>query len=352
MLSRRTVRNVALQTLLAAGALLLAILAAETVARRRYPDLRYDASRQQRPDELFMRFDARYGWSNLPDRRVRFHRVDFDTQVTITQEGFRGASVPRERTPGVSRILVLGDSYGFGHGVEDRETAASLLARDVPATEVVNLSVTGYSTDQQLLLLRDRGLAWNPDLVILFLCANDLMDNGRDVAWGLYPKPRFVLRGDSLVLEKETLSEGVPWRVALQRELRRRFVLYDVIAYRLARGRSQGEGDPPAAGGQGMLNAHEMTRRLLEEMAATCLRHNAGFLIAPVPPFPAPEVYTDLVSGGSAGLVDLAAVFERYTSQYPDSAIGFRHDTHWNARGHRLVARALGVAIVQARASR
>ena len=348
MRRKRWLRDLSLQLALLLLALGLAVAAGEVVARRRYPNLRLDAMRQSRPEDLFMRFDPHMGWVNVPGRQVRFRRIDFDTQVAINPDGLRGPQIPLERAPGRSRILLLGDSFAFGHGVNDEETSAHALSRLLPATDVVNLGVTGYSTDQELLLLRERGLDWQPDLVILYLCANDLLDNGKEFAWGLYWKPRFVLSGDSLHLERTVLPERVPARVRLQREIHRHFVLYDVLSWQWARLRSRPTPgglrpalDESAGSVTPRSEAHRVTRRLLLEMIQLCHARGIPFLLVVVPPFPAPDLLTDLPPPGTGARLDLTPVLAAYQEAHPDSALGFRYDTHWNARGHRVVAQAI-----------
>jgi hypothetical protein len=34
-----------------------------------------------------------------------------------------------------------------------------------------------------------------------------------------------------------------------------------------------------------------------------------------------------------------------YGRVYPDSGLGFRYDSHWNARGHRVVGGAIGEVV-------
>jgi lysophospholipase L1-like esterase len=83
---------------------------------------------------------------------------------------------------------VLGDSYAFGYGVDDDETFAHRLAGLLRGrAEVRNWGVPGYNLVQQVELLRERGRAAAPDLVVLALHPNDfeptVFDHPRQVAW-------------------------------------------------------------------------------------------------------------------------------------------------------------------------
>lgn len=326
-----------LQGALALIVCLLAVFAAELVARKRFPDLLLSADRQQRAEGLFIQFDSRYGWSNIPGRSARFQRLEFDTEVRINEDGFRGPRIPEERVPRRYRILVLGDSYVFGHGVEEDETFCSLLSNMLPGSEVLNFGVSGYSTDQELLLLQDRGVRYDPDLVILCLYRNDILDNGHDTAWGLYRKPRFRVDGDGqLALESDTVPPGVPFGMKLRRELRSRFVLYDVIAYRLAGRGNQSESD------RALRSGRALTRALVAEIAEQSIETDARFLLVMLPDLGEESQFWRDVPGEK---IDLEPVFSSYRQSHPDSALTFQYDSHWLPRGHRLVAETLAATI-------
>lgn len=334
---RKRLRLIALQGVLILGAALLALFAAELMARKRFPDLRYSTSRQQRVEGLFVQFDPRYGWSNVPNRTVRFQRLEFDTEVSINEDGYRGPRIPVEPTPGRYRILVLGDSYVFGHGVDEEETFCSLVAARLPESEVLNFGVVGYSTDQELMLLRDRGLRYRPDLVILGLYRNDILDNGHDTAWGLYRKPRFRMEPDgALSLVSESVPDGVPLMIRLRRELRRRFVLYGVVTYRLALRQGQRESE------KSIQSSHALTRALVGAIAETSLDSGARFLLLMLPDLEAdPELWEDL----PGEKLDLDPVFAAFEATHSDSEVAYRYDLHWRPLGHRLVADTLAARI-------
>lgn len=339
-------RFVLIQIALFAVAGIVAILMAEQILRLRHPELRYAAERQQRPETTFMQFDPRYGWANTPGREVRFQRVDFDTKVTINADGFRGPALP-PRTPADSartRIVVLGDSYVFGHGVEDDEIFTVLLPSLLPTVDVANLGVTGYSTDQELLLMQDRVFDYDPDVVMLFACSNDLLDNGRDTAWGLYQKPRFILDSNGvLALESPTVREGVPWRMKLRREIRRHFVLYDLLAHRMQS--MTGPLDVPAGS---IEDATTLTRALIRRCAEICRERNVNFLLVVLPGWSDPDIFADMPPPGHGARLELAEPFAARRRAQPESTLVFEHDPHWNERGHRLVADLLASELVRA----
>lgn len=100
--------------------------------------------------------------------------------VRTNADGFRGPAHPRERAPGTLRIVGIGDSVLFGWGVEYEQCFAALLEQlledDHPGTavEVVNTGVPGYNTVMEVETLKNKGLAYRPDLVLLDFVENDL----------------------------------------------------------------------------------------------------------------------------------------------------------------------------------
>src|SRR5204863_6859917 len=105
--------------------------------------------------------------------------------------------------------LVLGDSFGFGVGVGEDHTVSSRLADLINGdkelvfgnhVDVLNLSVSGYSTDQEVLTFEAEGAPLDPDVVVLLMCDNDFEGNMQGFTYGRYYKPRFVLDGPGVRL--------------------------------------------------------------------------------------------------------------------------------------------------------
>jgi lysophospholipase L1-like esterase len=95
----------------------------------------------------------------------------------INPAGYRGPEYPVEKPPGVRRIVGVGNSTAYGIGVTEeavylRRLEAMLDSTGI-AVEAVNLAVAGYNTGQELEMLRARGFAFEPDLVILGYDHND-----------------------------------------------------------------------------------------------------------------------------------------------------------------------------------
>lgn len=83
--------------------------------------------------------------------------------------------------PSVFRILAIGDSFTFGFYVHNQETFPARLQERLNELlsgrfQVLNAGVPGYTIEDELSYLEDKGLRLNPDLVILGVYTNDIFD--------------------------------------------------------------------------------------------------------------------------------------------------------------------------------
>lgn len=139
----------------------------------------------------FTRYDSLLGWAGLEGVGNSFNWMDTSHYVRQNRYGFRGSEHPFTRTD-KSRLLVLGDSFVWGFGVEDRDIFTSRLEEMAKNDwEIVNLGVSGYGTDQEYLLWHHLGRQWQPDKVLLVVTPwTDLWDNISPRQYG-YEKPFF-----------------------------------------------------------------------------------------------------------------------------------------------------------------
>ena len=103
--------------------------------------------------------------------------IEVAYDVSINRLGFRGDEVRREKTPGVTRILCIGDSTTFGSHVDDPDTyPAQLQARlreRGARVEVINGGHPAWSISDEHRFLVERAMVMKPDLVLLLFCDND-----------------------------------------------------------------------------------------------------------------------------------------------------------------------------------
>ncbi len=97
----------------------------------------------------------------------------------INSLGLRGDEVP-PKARGEYRILSLGESSTFGWHVAEDETYSSLLGSSLPSAEgrpvrVINAGAAGYTLFQGVTYLERRGLALEPDMVMIYFGINDFL---------------------------------------------------------------------------------------------------------------------------------------------------------------------------------
>lgn len=142
-------------------------------------------------------YDPSKGWMSKPN--LRDMKVFGNKVLNTNSRGLRAKqeySYRKDRNK--VRILILGDSFTFGAEVSDDETYPYCLQQMLPHVEVINMGVHGYGHDQMLILLREEGLKYQPDIVMLGFLPMDMPRNllqFRD-----YAKPKFVLDNGELKL--------------------------------------------------------------------------------------------------------------------------------------------------------
>lgn len=103
-----------------------------------------------------------------------------DLPMRTNSHGFRSPEVPYEAPPDTRTIVGIGASIMFGHGVSEGEEYPRLLedrlnARDSKVKwRFVNTSVPSYNVVMKVETLVEKGLAFQPDLVLLNIAGNNL----------------------------------------------------------------------------------------------------------------------------------------------------------------------------------
>lgn len=294
------------------------------------------------PNEVghsFFAYHPTLGWELVPGAYERETSAEFDVEVRIDAAGLRNhAEVPVERVPGRRRILTLGDSFTFGHGVEVAQAWPARLAAALPATEVVNLAVTGTGTDQQLLRFEQRGLAWQPDRVLLGLFVGDVFRNHRTEYFG-YPKPRFVLdEEDRLELANVPVPRQLPSRSEPS-------VLLGLLTRR--------GGD--LAEHLGFGEAWPVTAAILTRLKERCRESGAELGVVVIPKDQmiygsglrrwvnerAQTRVLGLLDSQGIPRLDLTPALAARAAERPEERLYFPIDGHWTAAGHAAAAEAV-----------
>ena len=103
----------------------------------------------------------------------------------INDGGLRGQPPELPRPEGRQRIMLVGDSTYFGHGILDDETiiarTVALFQADGLDVDAINGGIPGYSTEQTRLLMEEDGWALEPTLLLIGnLWSDNNFDHFRD----------------------------------------------------------------------------------------------------------------------------------------------------------------------------
>lgn len=267
---------------------------------------------------------AAMGHEHAPNRDA----ILMGVPVRINADGLRDREFQRARTPGVRRIMVLGDSMTFGWGARQEDTYSKVLERRLNQagrpTEVINTGVGNYNTTQEVAYFRERGRAYRPDDVILAFYINDAEPTPQPVQNPLARHSAFYVLASSGF-------DAVQRRVGLKQ---------DLLTYysELYSDRNPG---------------WEACRAAIAEFRQLAGSIGAAPLVAIIPelhhadadyPFRhVHELVADLARRASLPVLDLTPAF---TGVEPLSLWVSRGDAHPNARAHQLIATALYDALV------
>jgi hypothetical protein len=103
------------------------------------------------------------------------------TRCQTNSFGYRDSEIPVEKGTDTIRVLAVGDSVTFGHGVAEEDAYPNhlerMLNREIPQYhfDVINTAVPGNSPFQEYYDLK-RGLVFDPDVVVIQFVLNDLIE--------------------------------------------------------------------------------------------------------------------------------------------------------------------------------
>jgi len=294
----------------------------------------------------FWTYDELLGWAHAPSQRGRFNHPDFSVEVVINSQGMRDNEYSMERT-GKRRMLVLGDSFAWGFGVEHHERFSEILENAHPDWEIINASVSGYGTDQEFLLLKERGIAFKPDVVLLLFYENDFASNiHTQEHW--YFKPLFVIENGQLKLQ----NVPVP-KATINQRLRRFFLgrtylgpsLYSgkdafLRLFRSLVGGKTGDRDTDSGDKQRM---HNVTYHLIKGMVDVCKKNGSVLVLVSVPMSAEKRRFLQgIAARETIPYLPLDSHFESSVTR-----VVFPHDPHWNTKGHELAANVIDAFLLE-----
>jgi len=268
--------------------------------------------------------DLAAGWRPLANlTRVRKNANGEFWEIRTNEQGYRGPVSWRSSCE--RRLLILGDSYAFGDGLNLEDRFDTLMAARRPSWSIVNLGVMGYSTDQELIAGRPYfSRLESNDVIIVLTCANDFFGllrrafAGRSKPW--FSSEQGILKGHP---PEATFLSGIRDRVYLVGRLMKLF--------RIQQGREISDSDVEA----GM----NLFRRLVEEELLPLTKRGVGIILA----------YHDMKGMPDAIQIepffDAMRVSNRMVTVNLEPVLApcdcFLKDNHWNVQGSERVAEAL-----------
>ena len=120
----------------------------------------------------------------VPNSYAELRQRDFAYIQRVNKLGFRGRETTVEKPPKTRRVIMLGDSFTMGKGVQDNETFSVLAERSLNVSaaacsggtvEVINGGVDSYAPVLSYIQLKRDLALLEPDLVVLNFDNSDLI---------------------------------------------------------------------------------------------------------------------------------------------------------------------------------
>jgi hypothetical protein len=306
--------------------------------------------------------------THVPNLSVFLTR--YGHQIHINSHGMRDREHEVAKPAGTIRILVLGDSFMEANQVPFEDSLPSLLEANLSArlghpVEVINASVSGWGTDDQVTYLARYGARFQPDLILVAMTLhNDVHDNLAE---------EFHAFGNGVLQEK--LQSDIPLReyavLQIKEFLASHSHLYQVLLRAIRSSSTQGEGNRLESHVAGLLMRNvdsdiergwNMTHQLIRKMKQTRLRGEAKMAVVLIPlwiqvserrleefladhQLSRNQILIDQPQrkmrqiGEAEGVevFDLLPDFQKSEKADPDK-LYLHGDGHWTAAGHHLGA--------------
>ena len=335
--------------------------------------------------DRFFTNDDLLGWSSKPNLDTVHAERGFNTHIYTNSEGIRVAtpgSVNKYDKPnGTKRILVLGDSFAWGEGIEAEERFSNILEKKyLNNTQVINMGVDSYGTTQEYLQLKNRGLKYKPDIVILLVFfGNDIDDNLADRS-NYYYRPVFTLDNNNLTLTNVPVPRNINDNsiLALKKYLSKHSHVYNLGSKAIYKYLSNPEPLPYAYGlfsnkeySPDLQKGWNLTLAIIKEMDTTAKENNATLLVVPV--VSKESLYEEdyrtmmqntyslnyidynnyskpddlLIKFGDENNIEVLKLYPDFKKHYENGEQLFlEQDGHWNAKGNQLAAELINNKIL------
>jgi hypothetical protein len=302
---------------------LLAIGIAETLMRRAYAgrpfSLGYVGQYPNRPSRNFIT-DELTGWRMRPSHEFTWITEKLTHSYKSNAQGFR-ADADFNPSDSGKKIVLVGDSYTFGAGVDFPDTFGEVLQKKSPNRVVYNLGMPGFGVDQVWMSVRHQAFSLHPDLIVAGIVDADFERSlvPFRLAEG-FNKPTFKLVDGQLVQRTQEQPPGF-----LEHFLDEYSSIWAVF-----RRTPKFLGRKYPVGGYYKLN-----QAILAAIREDCKQHSVPVLFVYIPtsefqPFPALSGYMHKTGANYIDLTEMQPV--------PPHSIYLPLDGHLSPEGHRYVA--------------
>ena len=298
--------------------------------------------------------DSVLGHINQPLARVSVKEPEYTVEYACNAEGFRDETAhPVPKPPNIFRILLLGDSFTWGSGVNYTEIWPVIFEQNYgnhrPNIDIVKAGVSGYDTRQEVLYLQRLLPLFEPDVVAIAFLPNDLVTNMPIIENDSLSRLE-IIRQDSLVAWSQKDKRSELQAVTLfKRLLMSNDFMYTRLYLSTERATYFTMPLP-----EKLKQQIATTETLLTTAATFCRERKVQFMVVSIPQLfqvivkardqhPA-NIDVDLVdreflrfakSQGFPWIETLPVLTDYYRKNKED--IYFRLDGHLNKTGHRLV---------------
>jgi hypothetical protein len=227
-------------------------------------------------------------------------------------------------------LLILGDSFSFGLGVQEEQSFPSLIKKDLNALDVgvINGSQSGYSVEQERMFGASLIEQLKPDIVILSLfAANDIEGDyykrylNYDIKYGYRLSNKRWLQIDSFdYLRTHSylwmfIKSKLNWRLR-DEKIRQFEAMLKISAQKVI---------------QPTLNS-------IVKLRDHCEINNIDFGVVMIPPRSGKTVFDERLK--TFFQVENIAILDLGTKGYSNKDY-FQGDAHWNEKGHKKAAQYL-----------
>jgi len=151
-----------------------------------------------------------------PNCKGEVKSEDFEFEVVSNDLGLRERRVGLEKEKGKYRVLILGDSFAMGWGVEQEDRFSEVAAKVLKEqgedkVEMINAGINSYSPIIEVEYLRDKGIQFDPDLVMVLLDISDLHDDYFYGGWQRHDQLRQAVMPGSEELVMEQIRRERKW---------------------------------------------------------------------------------------------------------------------------------------------